>query len=120
MRLRQFNLENRELEKASNSSAKIDAFFLPVMEFGVTSGTIIFLFIARDDLLSGALSVGTFIAFHRYIMKTVWPMTALGLGLSQLQKGFGAFDRLREVLNEKADLAAHGTDVIPNFESLEF
>ncbi|MBX3032483.1 MAG: ABC transporter ATP-binding protein [Bdellovibrionaceae bacterium] len=120
LRLKQFTRENRRMEDASNTSARIDSFFLPVMEFGVTTGTVIFLFVARQDLLSGAITIGTFVAFHRYILKTVWPMTALGLGLSQLQKGFAAFERIREIFAEKADLAREGDRPLRAFESLEF
>ncbi|HRO68036.1 MAG TPA: ABC transporter ATP-binding protein, partial [Pseudobdellovibrionaceae bacterium] len=119
-RLRHFNRESRDFEKACNVTAKIDSLFHPVMEFGVTAGTVVFLFAAREDMLSGAASVGTFVAFHRYIMKTVWPMTALGMGLSQLQKGFGAFERIRELFNENPDLDLRGTAPLAHFESLEF
>lgn len=119
-RLDHFNVESRAFEKACNTTAKIDSLFHPVMEFGVTIGTILFLFAAQDDLLSGAASVGTFVAFHRYIMKTVWPMTALGMGLSQLQKGFGAFDRIKEMMKEQPEIDLTGVARLPAFESLEF
>lgn len=120
LRLRAFNEENREFEKACNRSARIDALFMPVMEFGVTTGTVLFLFVAREDLISGAASIGTFVAFHRYILKTVWPMTALGMGLSQLQKGFASFERVRDLLAQKPDLREAGGAKLEEFRSLEF
>lgn len=120
LRLRSFNEENLELERASNSTAKIDSLFMPVMEFGVTTGTVLFLFTARQDLVTGAASVGTFVAFHRYILKTVWPMTALGMGLSQLQKGFASFERVRDLLSQKPDLRPAGTTALKAFHDVEF
>lgn len=120
VRLEHFNKESKEYERTSNVTAKIDSLFHLVMEFGVTIGTIIFLFSAKDDMISGAASIGTFVAFHRYIMKIVWPMTALGLGISQVQKGFGAFSRIRELLNEKSEIEDRGQKALGDFESLEF
>lgn len=118
-RLESFQRVNADYEKSSNRLARIDAVFGPIMELGVTSGTVIFLFVARDDLLAGTATIGSFVAFHRYIMKTVWPMTALGMGLSQLQKGFGAFDRVAGLLRESPDLRPDGSREFKKFESLE-
>lgn len=118
-RMDSFHQVNTRYEKASNRVARIDAVFGPIMELGVTSGTVIFLFVAREDLLAGAATVGSFVAFHRYIMKTVWPMTALGMGLSQLQRGFGAFDRIALLLRESPELRPAGTREFQGFESLE-
>lgn len=120
VRLDSFNKESRAFEQACNGTARVDAFFMPVMELGVTTGTIIFLFVARDELLAGTASIGTFVAFHRYILKTVWPVTALGLGLSQLQKGFASFERIRQMVSTPSDLAETGSLQPEKFESLEF
>lgn len=118
-RLRSFQHANADYERASNRLARIDAVFGPIMELGVTSGTVIFLFVARDDLLAGSATIGSFVAFHRYIMKTVWPMTALGMGLSQLQKGFGSFERVAGLLRENPELRPAGSRALVRFESLE-
>ncbi|MBV2167976.1 MAG: ABC transporter ATP-binding protein/permease [Bdellovibrio sp.] len=119
-RTRLFNGVSSAFEKACNKVARIDALFMPVMEFGVTSGSVILLFIAKDDVYSGAVTIGTFVAFHRYIQKMVWPMTALGMGFSYFQKGYASFDRIKEVLNTETDIPDNGTYVIEKFESLEF
>lgn len=115
-----YNGVSAAFEKACNKVARVDAFFIPVMEFGVTTGSVILLFIAKDDLYSGAVTIGTFVAFHRYIQKMVWPMTALGLGFSYFQKGYASFARIREVLETNTDIPDEGTFELKNFESLEF
>lgn len=119
-RTKLFNNVSTAFEKACNKVARIDAFFIPVMEFGVTSGSVILLFIAKEDIYSGAVSIGTFVAFHRYIQKMVWPMTALGMGFSFFQKGYASFDRIKEVLNTNTDIPDFGTHHLERFESLEF
>lgn len=115
-----FNEVSRAFERACNKVARIDALFLPVMEFGVTSGSVILLFIAKDDLYSGAVTIGTFVAFHRYIQKMVWPMTALGMGFSFFQKGYASWDRIKDVLLTQTDIPDEGTHTLQKFESLEF
>jgi ATP-binding cassette subfamily B multidrug efflux pump len=119
-RLHLFNEVSAAFEKACNKVAKIDALFIPVMEFGVTSGSVILLFIAKDDLYSGAVTIGTFVAFLRYIQKMVWPMTALGMGFSNFQKGYASFDRIKKVLQTESDIPDHGKVELFTFEKLEF
>lgn len=115
-----FNSVSSAFEKACNKVAQQDAYFIPVMEFGVASGSVILLFVAKDDLFTGAVSIGTFVAFHRYIQKMVWPMTALGMGFSFFQKGYASFDRIKEVLKTNTDIPDSGEIIIDTFESLEF
>ncbi|MBL7669267.1 MAG: ABC transporter ATP-binding protein [Bdellovibrionaceae bacterium] len=111
---------NNKYIKAANKNALVDSFFAPVMEFGVASGSVILLFISMSDILSGAVSIGTFVAYHRYIQKMVWPMTALGFGLSFFQKGLASFSRIKEILTSESDVVDHGQREIQEFESLEF
>ncbi|AHZ83489.1 putative multidrug resistance ABC transporter ATP-binding/permease protein YheI [Bdellovibrio bacteriovorus] len=115
-----FNGISAGFEKACNKVARVDSMFIPVMEFGVTSGSVILLFIAKDDLYSGAVTIGTFFAFQRYIQKMVWPMTALGMGFSNFQKGYASFDRIKEVLQTETDIPDNGTIEIEKFQTLEF
>lgn len=118
-RLLAYQKLNLELERQTNSVAVVDALFGPIMEFGVAIGSVILIFLAAPDLLSGVVTVGTFVAFHRYISRVVWPMTALGLGISQYQKGMASFSRIREVLETVSKLEPDGTDKLAHFEKLE-
>lgn len=120
IRLKMFEAASKRLEKQAFKTSVIDAIFMPVMQLSATFGGVILLFVAKDDVLSGAATVGTFIAFHRYIQKMVWPMTALGLGFSFWQKGAASFVRIKEVLKEQTDTPDDGTLVLKNFETLEF
>ena len=114
-----YNNISKKYQLSSNKTAQFDALFGPVMEFGVASGSVILLFLAADDVLSGAVTVGTLVAFQRYIGKMVWPMTALGLGLSQFKKGMASFSRIKEVLDKQTDIPDLGRHEIKTFESLE-
>jgi ATP-binding cassette subfamily B protein len=50
----------------------------------------------------------------------VWPMTALGMGFSNFQKGYASFERIKKVLLTESDIYDVGTTVISKFETLEF
>jgi len=112
-----FQTYNQALRKSSEKLALLDSAFGPVMELAVAVGSAILIFLAAEDLVTGAISVGTFIAFQRYINKMVWPMTALGIGLSQYQKGMASFARIKEMLLQQSRIPS-GPRKLQNFESL--
>lgn len=118
LRTRDNNTASRKVEDASNRAAFVDAFFGPVMTFGTASGTIILLFIAGADVVSGAATVGTLVAFQRYIHKMTWPMTALGYGTSQYQKGMASFARIREIIRHEPEVKNTGTRQLERFDNL--
>lgn len=119
-RSQMFAQMNKSFIKASNKNSLVDSMFAPVMEFGVASGSVILLFVSMPDVLAGGVSVGTFVAFHRYIQKMIWPMTALGFGLSFFQKGLASFSRIRDLLTTQSDILDTGTLEMNSFSSLEF
>ena len=120
VRLKMYEAVSKRLEKQSFKTSVIDAVFMPIMELSATFGGVILLFVAYPDVMAGTATVGTFIAFHRYIMKMVWPMTAFGLGLSYWQKGMASFQRIKGILQEETDTPNSGTVVLKEFNSLEF
>jgi ATP-binding cassette subfamily B protein len=86
--------------KKSNQLNGIESLFNPLMQLAVATGTMILLYVGGSDVISGAVTLGTFVAFQRYINKIIWPFSALGYGLSQMQKGRSAFERIRALLQE--------------------
>ncbi|MCS6838993.1 MAG: ABC transporter ATP-binding protein/permease [Bdellovibrionaceae bacterium] len=118
-RLKHFSQLNQKLFEASEKLAPYDAAFGPIMELAVALGSIILVFIAVDDLVTGTVTIGAFVAYQRYILKMVWPMTALGLGFSQFQKGLASFERLKEILLEPVHIRS-GPLPLTQFESIEF
>jgi ATP-binding cassette, subfamily B, multidrug efflux pump len=118
-RLQYYNKFSSAYELSCNRTAAWDSLFMPVMEFGVASGSVILLFVGAADVLTGAATIGTLVAFQRYISKMVWPMTALGLGYSQYQKGMASFFRIKEILDEETDIPDTGEKEIHRFETLK-
>jgi ATP-binding cassette, subfamily B, multidrug efflux pump len=116
---RLFNSHSKKYELACNDVARVDSLFGPVMEIGVTSGSVILLFIGAPEVMSGAITIGSFFAFYQYIQRMVWPMTALGMGINFIQKGRGSFDRIVELLEQRHNVPDTGDLSVDRFESLE-
>lgn len=119
-RLDIYNKKSAQLEKQTVKTNTGDALFVPIMQIGVTAGTVILLFIGTQDVLAGAATLGTLVAFQRYIAKLSWPMTALGLGFSQLQKGWASFDRIKEIFSQTHEILPEGTETLKKIDTLEF
>src|SRR5574337_1165365 len=75
----------------------------PVFEYITYMGIIILLFMGGKMVIGGAITLGTLVAFQRYISMMVWPMTAIGWCLSLLQRGNASMKRIDEVMEERPE-----------------
>ncbi|MCB0363226.1 MAG: ABC transporter ATP-binding protein, partial [Bdellovibrionales bacterium] len=116
---RLFNVFNYQYEKASNQVAKSDAYFPPIMEFGVTIGSVILLTLGAPEVMDEKVTIGAFFAFYQYIQRMIWPMTALGIGFNNIQQGKASFGRIADLLMVPNDLPDSGPCEIDNFQSLK-
>jgi ATP-binding cassette subfamily B protein len=55
-------------------------------------------------VISGSLSLGSFVAFNAYVVMLVWPLRILGQRVSTLQKALAASARITEVLETEPRL----------------
>ena len=99
-----FNKSSANWRDLNLKVAWAETFMHPVMEFCVTVGVVILLYSGSRDIVSGALTIGAFVAFQRYISKMVWPMTAVGWGFSLIAQGRASLDRIDEFLNTPLDV----------------
>ncbi|WKZ18869.1 MAG: ABC transporter ATP-binding protein [Candidatus Jettenia sp. CY-1] len=76
----------------------------PIFEYTTYMGVIILLLIGGRMVIEGVITLGTLVAFQRYISMMVWPMTAVGWSLSLLQRGNASMKRIDEVMNEKPEI----------------
>jgi ATP-binding cassette subfamily B protein len=115
----QFNRYSGKFRDACNDVARWDAFFGPALELPVALGSVILLVLGAPQVISGQVTLGRFFAFYQYIQKMIWPMSALGVGLSQVQEGRASFRRIREVLEMQPDVPDNGGIELERFDSLE-
>ena len=55
-------------------------------------------------VISGDLTLGSFVAFNAYVAMLVWPLRVLGQRVTTLQKAVGASARISEVLDAEPQL----------------
>ena len=87
--------------------ARVQAAFGPTLDFSMSLGLVLLLYFGGGWMIEGgvgAVTLGTFVAFQRYLQKMIWPMAALGMALNSYQKAASSTKRLQAVY-------AIGTDV---------
>ena len=77
---------------------------MPTLEFLPMLGLIAVLWLGGRRVISGDLSLGSFVAFNAYIAMLVWPLRVLGQRVTTLQKAVGASARISEVLDAEPQL----------------
>jgi ATP-binding cassette, subfamily B, multidrug efflux pump len=80
--------------------AKVESALIPALESVILISLIILFLVGGKQVISGTLTIGTFIAFQRYVQQLRWPAQALGLAISIYQRGLGSGSRIADFLNE--------------------
>src|SRR5437588_63534 len=84
--------------------ARLDAVFMPLLEFFPMLGLLAVLWLGGRRVIDGELSLGSFVAFNAYVTMLVWPLRVLGQRVTTLQKAVGASARISEVLDAEPQL----------------
>ena len=102
--LERFRKAGEEYVALNMSFARVQSAFGPTLDFTMSLGLVVLLFVGGGQVMGGTETLGTFVAFQRYIQKMVWPMAALGMAITYYQRGIASSKRLSEVLGEKSDV----------------
>jgi len=78
--------------------AKYQAVFSPLLTLITNLGTLLILVVGGLDVMSGTLTLGTFIAFQRFVVQLSWPMEAIGWAVTMNREGIAADRRLDEMM----------------------
>ncbi len=100
---RRFTHEGEEFYQASLRHARLQGTFGPMMVFSGGLGTWVILFLAGEQIMRGALTVGDFVAFTGYLSLLIWPTVGFGWILTVLQRGLAALARIQAVVDQSAD-----------------
>src|SRR3972149_7628976 len=79
----------RDFMKKNLSLAVPQSLLGPAFEYITYMGIVILLSMGGKMVIDGIITLGTLVAFQRFISMMVWPMTAIGWSLSLLQRGKG-------------------------------
>ena len=99
-RSRAFGVLNSEYRRRNMDLAKIWGAFFPVLTFMGGLGSVLVLWIGGREVISGAITVGDFVAFGFYLILLMWPMIAVGWVTNQIQRGAASMGRINSLLAE--------------------
>lgn len=116
--IRRFRNAGEEYVSLNMRLARVQSAFGPTMDLTMSLGLVLLLFVGGKSLIFGtAISLGTFVAFQRYIQKMVWPMAALGMAISSYQRSVSSSGRLKEIFACNTDVPESPKPIVPTFES---
>ncbi len=93
--------------------SRVQSSFGPSMDFFASLGIVLLLWFGGKYVMTDAVTLGTFVAFQRYIQKMVWPMMALGISASSYQRALASSARLREIFAQTSSITSKPGAVAP-------
>jgi ATP-binding cassette subfamily B protein len=102
--VRRFAGTNQRYLDKSLGLARLRGLMFPVMQTITAVGTVVVLWYGGHMLLAGELTPGDFLAFVRALGRLTWPLVALGMLASLIQRGRASFIRLAEVFSAAPDI----------------
>jgi ATP-binding cassette subfamily B multidrug efflux pump len=96
--LRQFEILNRDYIEQNIRLARLSGVFMPLLQGLIGITFLIVLWVGAYRLLSGHITLGSFVMFNTYMGMLVWPMIAMGWVVNLVQRGTASLDRINEML----------------------
>ncbi len=118
--MERFKREGERYVGLNMAMARAQHSFGPTLDFTMSIGLVILLWVGGGRVIAGGETLGTFVAFQRYIQKMVWPMAAVGMAISYLQRAVASAARIDSVLAEKPAQQTAGAHRGPVIGKIEF
>jgi ATP-binding cassette subfamily B protein len=83
---------------------RLRGLMLPIMASTGGVGTLSVLFIGGSRVISGAMTLGDFVAFNGYLGMLIWPTLVFGWILNLVQRGAASMQRLNHVLDARTQI----------------
>lgn len=97
---RKFRLLSADFVKEGQNLARYESVFSPTLSFLTQMGTFFILLFGGKDVIAGVITVGTFIAFQRFVVQLSWPMEAIGWSVTMTREAKAAERRIEQILHE--------------------
>jgi ATP-binding cassette subfamily B protein len=104
--MKRFETINRAYIAENLRLVRLSALFQPALEALIGLTFLIVLWAGGYRVLTGKISVGTFVTFNTYMGTLVWPMIALGWVINLMQRGTASLSRIEEILRERPAISA--------------
>ncbi len=87
--------------RASMNLVRIWGIIWPAIHFIGTISYFLALSVGGPMVIKGYVSLGEYIAFNNYIGMLIWPLTAFGWVINQVQQGRASISRLNDILKSE-------------------
>lgn len=94
-----FDKESKELLDRVMVSARVNAFYGPLMDFIAAAGTTFILWYGGRLVVNHELTLGQFVAFNSYLGMIIWPVRIMGWVVNIVQNAVASANRIFEVLD---------------------
>ncbi|MGR3218703.1 MAG: ABC transporter ATP-binding protein [Candidatus Anammoxibacter sp.] len=101
---RRFDKLNKEYIKKNLQLVKVSGILFPLLAFMSGISAAIVLWIGGKDVISGAMTLGSFVAFNGYLALLTWPMMAIGFMTNLMQRGAASMTRIDEILKVQPEI----------------
>jgi ATP-binding cassette subfamily B multidrug efflux pump len=112
---------NAEYMTRSVRLARTQAGFWPLMGLVGGLGALIILWLGGREVMTGRITLGSFVAFNGYLAYLAWPTVALGWTLAVARRGLASMQRIVEILDAGevsapiSSVISGGPDIAPVF-----
>jgi ATP-binding cassette subfamily B protein len=101
---KKFTSKNDKYFETVLASAKIRAFYIPLVGFLLALGTIIIFWYGGSEVIEGTLTIGDLVAFNAYLAMLAMPMRFFGMFISGFHRTMVAGDRIFEVMDAERQI----------------
>lgn len=115
-----FERLSREYIKKNLRLVRAWGMFFPVIISLASLGQVIVLWLGGKYVISGQISIGSFVAFIAYLQILVWPMIAIGWAINLFQRGAASQGRLNRIFEKRPSIVS-GNKVVERLKgAIEF
>jgi len=85
--------------------ARVRAFWLPLSTLITTLNTILILWYGGNQIINGALTLGSLVSFYFYVARMRRPIMMAGMMTSAIQRAMAAADRIFEIIDAEVEVS---------------
>ncbi|HJR50769.1 MAG TPA: ABC transporter ATP-binding protein [Gemmatimonadales bacterium] len=97
---------SEEYLRRNLSLARVQGLFFPLLTTMGGLSAVVVLYVGGQQVMTGQVSVGEFVAFGVYLGMLVWPMIALGWAVNLVQRGAASMARINALFREPPAIAS--------------
>jgi len=118
----QFERLNQDFIAQNLGLAKLSGLFMPLLQALIGITFMIVLWAGGRRMMSGHITLGSFVMFNTFMGMLVWPMIAFGWVVNLVQRGTASLKRIDEILREQPRIHApeDPVDLAPGAGDIEF